>query len=439
MTPILLLLTAVICLATLAQPWVGALAYYLLGVGQPQAVWTWIFQDLRISLFVTLATVTGFALSILMRRLDFGRLKQPQNLLMLVLWALVNLSRYFGSYTDLADAGQGLGADFILSYFNKILFFYFIAVLLIDDWRKLKALLYVLCGIVLYYTWWANNIYLSGQYWRFGDNGRLNGPEGLYHDENTFALLFVIGTPVLYYTGLACRWRLLRYALWLAIPLSWHALFLTSSRGGLLALAVVCVYLFLKSYSKSVSIILTVGLVVAVLTQGVTVLNRVDDTGADPSQEVADPRLISWEVGTQMFLDYPLFGVGVGNFVQAFSDYSHTNAHVAHNTFLQFAANSGLGSGLIYLWLFVAVARQYRKEKRAGPVFDELDMRTYSGDLIRSAMLGFFVVALFLDLMLFELFYMLLIAFFVRTELINQEHIKASSEARAPLGFQSPG
>ena len=111
-----------------------------------------------------------------------------------------------------------------------------------------------------------------------------------------------------------------------------------------------------------------------------------------------------------------MFGVGVGNFMEAFPEFSRTRPHVAHNTFFQFSANCGVFAGLIYLWFFaVRLPTLKRSVKIHGrDTFPRGFKRDYLDDLLNSLFLGFFVVAIFLDLMIYEIMYFILMLGFVK-------------------------
>lgn len=117
--------------------------------------------------------------------------------------------------------------------------------------------------------------------------------------------------------------------------------------------------------------------------------------------------------------EYPVFGVGVANFINAFPNYSDTKPHVAHNTFFQFAANCGIASGLIYLWLFAMRLPTLRRSADINGTrnFPRGFDRDYLDDLLNSVFLGFFMISMFLDLMIFEIMYFLLTMSFCKYNL----------------------
>lgn len=415
-------------LLAIVLPWAGVLAYYLFSVMQMQYLWPAEFGDGRVSLILTGATIIGLGGATALKLVDWRALLTPYALMVMLLMLWVNLSVKYSSFVTYIDPLNQLSQDYILSTFNKTVVFFFVACLLINNRKKLEWCLYLFAFILLFYSAWANKVYLTGEFWRFGDNGRLGGPLGsVYIDENYLAMLYVLATPVLYYLGIARSNIFLRYGIWLTIPLTWHALFLTGSRGGLLSLGVVCIYLFFRSFHKWASIGIIVGLLLAVIYQSGNLLSRVDSTieaseqleEMGSTEEKLDPRLISWGVAFEIMQKYPIFGVGVGNFINAFPEFNNTQPHVAHNTYFQFSANCGILAGLIYVWFFLIRIPTLRRSVKVdgSDTFPGGLSRDYLDDLLNSLYLGFFMVAIFLDLMIYEILYFLILLGFVKYRL----------------------
>lgn len=413
------------CITAVFVPWVGAIFYYILAVGQPEDLFPHHFgEGSRNSLYISLAVIAGLGLATATQQVDWRRLFALPNLALMLVVVAFNLSILTSPFAEFFDVKIAkLSSVQMLDTFNKIMLIYFVAVLLIDTRFKLMCLISVIAGVLLYWVLWANKIYFTGEFWRFGDNGRLNGPWGLYHDENYLAMLFVLAVPIFYYLSVATTNRVIKYGLWLCIPLAWHALFLTGSRGALLSLIVVMTYIFFRSYSKKASLIFVVGLVVAIATQSGNMLQRVTDTisaeelerdrafieNSDDSPEIlekpVDPRLISWEVGLKIMRDYPLLGVGAANFMRAFPEYDESDPHVAHNTLVQFGAANGVGAAFVYLYLLWLRLRNVMQKPDPEKTYPQGHPRDYLDDLLNSLFIGFYTVALFLDLMVIEVTY----------------------------------
>jgi len=417
------------CIGAVFIPWLGVVVYYMVAVGQLAALFPHHFGDSRFSLLVTLSLLIGLGLSTVTGQVNYWRLLNVPNALLAVLIVFVNVSVAYSGYIDFEYGGvkrEAISAADMLSTFNKIMVIYYVSVLLIDTRFKLITLISCVAGVLAYYTFWANEAWVLKDYWRLGDNGRLNGPDGgIYYDENFLALVYVLVTPIFYYLSVGTSSRWIRYGLWIFIPASWHALFLTQSRGALLALAVVCGYIFLRSYSRKASVALILCLIIAVVDQSGNMLNRVsgtvtveeselerafienDDDSPFTDEKVIDPRLNSWIVAGKMMKDFPVFGVGLGSFLKVYPAYSDAEPHVAHNTFLQFATNSGIVAGLIYLYfLYMRLRASFRKSTLApGEEYPRGLPRDYLDDLLTSTFIGCYATGMFIDMMIIELMY----------------------------------
>jgi len=418
------------CIASVFMPWVGVLLYYMVAVGQLPGLFPHHFGDSRYSLLISAALLVGLVLSTVTGQVNYRRLMNVPNLMLVLLIVLVNVSVVYSGYIDYEYGGakkEAMSTVDMQSTFNKIMVIYFVSVLLIDTRFKLITLISCIAGVLAYYTVWANEVWVIGEYWRFGDNGRLNGPDqGVYHDENFLAMVYVLVTPIFYYLSVGTTNRLIRYGLWIFIPASWHALFLTQSRGALLALAVVCAYIFFRSYSKKASVAIVLFLIVAVIDQSGNMLNRIsgtvtvedsererafveNDDSAPFIDNTVDPRLDSWKVGLKVVRDFPILGVGLGSFLKVYPTYSKEEPHVAHNTFLQFATNSGLVAGLIYLYfLYIRLKASFGKSTLApSRKYPHGLPRDYLDDLLTATFIGCYAASMFIDMMIIELLYFL--------------------------------
>jgi O-antigen ligase len=120
-------------------------------------------------------------------------------------------------------------------------------------------------------------------------------------------------------------------------------------------------------------------------------------------------RLMYWKAAVRMWRDHPMFGVGFGtaNFETLLSSYLGKNdTHVAHNTYLQVLADSGIFAAILFtglllgtiLWLNVA-ARRCRRER------PELADYPYA---LQASLAAYAVGSIFLSRVTFDFYYMLL-------------------------------
>lgn len=148
---------------------------------------------------------------------------------------------------------------------------------------------------------------------------------GPFSDPNDLALLFVASIPFLLSKSL--KFRIFPIICLFALV---YGVYITNSRGGVLAALSAVVSYFIIKYRSIKGAILggTLGLVIFLLGP-----SRVANISA--SEDSAAGRIESWYSGYQMFKSSPLFGVGQG----MFTDFHHLTAH---NSFVLVMAELGL-------------------------------------------------------------------------------------------------
>lgn len=163
---------------------------------------------------------------------------------------------------------------------------------------------------------------------------------GIFNDPNDLGMLFVMSLPMAFYLG--SRGGLLglrRLFWWTAAGLLIYGIFLTDSRGTLLALvAILGVYVWQKRGLVTAGV-----LAVGALAGMMAVPSRMQEL--DSSEASAAGRIDSWYEGIQMFISDPLFGVGAGG-------YTDINPLTAHNSFVLVLAEMGIIGFTI--WLAIA-------------------------------------------------------------------------------------
>lgn len=71
-----------------------------------------------------------------------------------------------------------------------------------------------------------------------------------------------------------------------------------------------------------------------------------------------DIRTVIWTTSFRIFLDYPIFGIGVGNFKIFYEKYLTVPSEIfghAHNDFLNYAVNMGVLGLLVFIFLWVVI------------------------------------------------------------------------------------
>ncbi len=418
-------------LASLVVPWVGVVLAYGLAILTPQAVWHWAFEGVRPVMWVLLPTIFGVLLAALRGKLNFSLLANRRAAYIALLWLFFFLSYMFGPFVSAGGPYRFHDPAWAMDTANKLFLLFFMGCVCLDDVKKLRVLVWVAAGSLIYLIYWANDQYLSGLVW-----GRLAGPqtpegESVYADENAFALVFVVLIPYLWYLGQIVERKWLKWALWLAIPFGWHAIFLTASRGGLLGLAVVTLVMALLSRKRALAVLLIPALIGAYVWQaGDLMKERADTIDSYQEDTSASTRLEAWSAARAMMANNPVFGVGIASFGPAFPVYSNYIPREAHNTFFQISAESGIIAGVVFLVILISSLRGLRRMVRrlhmqSEGAENDADRKFIIavGEATFASLIGFLVCAAFLSLQLYELFYFLCL---VANVVINlgQKHLE---------------
>ena len=395
-------------------------AYYLMSVMAPQFIWFWIFDGVRAFTIAAGTAIAVFMWQTLNKKLDFSVYRYKQNLFLVVFWIMFNLSDYFSPIGAFRTA---ISSVLVLDVFNTIFIMYFVSLPLITTERQLRVLALLFAGLILYYVHWSNTQYFDWNMRQFND-GRLMGPfKSPYNDENKFAMLFVTGMPFLLFGIFYFKSLIMRGIFGLGLLFLWHSIILTGSRGALVAVAAATLVSYLLIKSRVFGILLVCGLVAAVIYQGGQLLTRTTETVESTktqTETAVDPRVQSWKTGLGLISKYPILGVGVQRFQEATRIfYPERNPYVAHNTFLNFAANTGLTNGIIYLLLYWLQFKRFRKIRRSET--DPSSTMSYVNNSTMVALTGFYVGSMFLDLIIYEPFYFLLLLGLLTEHIHNKQ------------------
>lgn len=264
----------------------------------------------------------------------------------------------------------------------KIWFFLFFAIFFIlhaspkvfADWSVHLALFYVMMVVVdsidiVIRTFWVTiaallvnsiqsfkGIYLYGYYSRAA---------GSFGDANYMALALIVGLCMTFcllklYPG----WRVILFAL---AGLFFFTLLLTSSRGGILGLAIMFTLFLWRSKRKLTYIALVLILAVPLAVKfSPGTIERLK--GQDYSTKSSTENRINIQIaGLNMIKAKPGRGVGYGNFKPSAKDYNPEIkgvAFIAHNSYLSVAAELGLPILLLFVCLLVSNYREVSKLSR---------------------------------------------------------------------------
>lgn len=225
---------------------------------------------------------------------------------------------------------------------------------------------------------------------------------GIFNDPNDLGLLFVMTLPFALFLSSRGGWLgLLRLFWWAAAAALVYGVYLTASRGGLLALvALVAVWVWRRRGA------VTAGLLgLGMLALIVALPSRLGEI--DASESSAAGRVDAWYSGLEMLLANPLFGVGPGQFAD------NNGNLTAHNSFVLVMGEAGFIGYTLWLAFVVYGFRMMLAVLRHTPEHADASAsaawkveRSLAQTLLL-AQVGFFAAAFFLSRSYVILLYLL--------------------------------
>jgi O-antigen ligase len=258
----------------------------------------------------------------------------PQFWLLPVLTLMLMLSLIFTGWF-----GGGLKA---LTDFAPVVMLFFLVATTVDSLQRLRQVFIVMSISATVIAIHGIDQSARGTGWTGAElsQGTRITYLGFLNDPNDLAMALIMVLPMAVYMARGPSWPV-RLVSCVAAGLMTYAIYLTNSRGAILALAAMLgLYAVLRyGYLKSAVALPPVLLLLLALGP-----SRMNDMSAD--EDSAEGRIEAWYEGVQMLLGRPLFGVGKGQFAEH-------HGLTAHNSFVLAFAELGLIG--YFFWLSVIV------------------------------------------------------------------------------------
>lgn len=251
------------------------------------------------------------------------KFEAPQFWLLPVIMVLMSLSVAFTGWL-----GGGLN---VLSDFAPVVMLFYMIATSTDSLQRMRQIFLVLSACITVIAWHGIDQSAKGIGWTGAElsQGTRITYLGFLNDPNDLAMALVMVMPMTLHLArhLGLLMRLASYAAAGSIA---YAVYLTNSRGSVLALgAMLFVYGILR-YGIVKSVIVLPILAAPLLALGPS---RMSDMSADEAS--AEGRIEAWYEGVQLLMMRPLFGVGKGQFAEH-------HGLTAHNSFVLAFAELGL-------------------------------------------------------------------------------------------------
>jgi O-antigen ligase len=349
--------------------------------------------------------------------------------------ARIFLAFYFiATFSYLTSNQTMFSVSHWLSY-TSFLVFFFITIAVVDSVPRLRWV--IVSGI--------GAIGLAGAYvardWQLYHNTAADyRPGWIVGDPNYFTVDALIFLPVamLLLQQKRPRWQRIFFLGCLAVTLA--AVMFSASRGGFLGLVASCLYFLWKSPQRTRNFIL-VCIAIAVLSLPMRI---------SPGQRLLHPtesdaqagqiRLALWSGGLKLIELHPIFGVGLDNFSREVPKYidssqipiGETVRRVAHNSYMEIAAELGIPALLMFVGIIVSSVRSLEKMRLAsGKSGDEFLQRVALGlqaGIVGASVALFFVSGEYQKMFWLAIFLSACIPSLVRSESASLVAVESSSQ-----------
>lgn len=378
------------------RPWVGILTWSWVGYMNPHRL-TWGFAySLPFGMVVMAATLIGLPFN----REVKGIPRALEVYLLLALWGWFLVTTIFAFYP--ADAWE----QFIKV--SKILFGVFLSLMLLQEERKLRALILIIALSIGFFGF-------KGGIWAIvtGGHNQVLGPPDSFISGNTeigLALNMVI--PILFFVRRQETRLWLRHLLLAIIACSMVASLFTYSRGALIGLAVILPLLFLKSRARLVLLPLLIGALYIGPSLMPAEWNEKMETIETYQEDIsANQRLNAWWVSYQLAKDSPILGGGFKTFsTQIYQAYIPNYIYAeqqqdAHSIYFQVLAEHGFPGLALFLALMLSTFVSLRGLMRTTRNQPDKKWIGECAKMLEVSLTAYAVSGAFLSMSYFDLFY----------------------------------
>jgi probable O-glycosylation ligase (exosortase A-associated) len=393
---------------TLKRPWIGVLMWVWISVMNPHRL-SWGFAySYPFAAIIAGVTLVGLVITKDPKKLP----RSPIVTALIAFTAWMCITTLFSLWPDESFV--------MLQRVLKTMMMTLVMAMLIKNRRQLDMLIWMLVFSLGYYG-------VKGGVFTVmtGGSSTVWGPTGSYIEgNNEVALAFITIIPMMYYLLLVSTNKWVRRAMGFSMLMCTFAALGSYSRGALLGVSSMLLFLWLKSPKKLVPAIIMIMLVpVAVAFMPDKWSQRMDTIGTYKSDASAMGRINAWHMAFNLAADRPLVGGGyeITNRI-SFARWAPDpdDLHAAHSIYFQALGEHGfVGLGL-YLWLAFATWRKGSwviRQARGRPEFKwAADLAT----MIQVSMIGFATGGAFLSLLYYDVPYYLMAAMVVVVSIVER-------------------
>ncbi|MFA4932988.1 MAG: O-antigen ligase family protein [Candidatus Omnitrophota bacterium] len=309
----------------------------------------------------------------------WGFLKKPQIrfFLFFLIWIFIS---------GFTQSGFATRENFTMFIANSILGLTIL--ILIREIKKLRLMLWIIAISIFFICLQTILSYLG--------IGRAGGTG---YGPNEFAITILPFIAVTFYMSLTERNGILKLILIGITTAVFFALLSTVSRGGIIGLGGMLLILILKSKKRIVTIIsVCILAVIFTNTMPQNLRERFSKTQVtanargigDGDIDSTTRRYNLAQAGWRIFLNHPVFGIGIGNYYYENRFYAPVHPGRAHNMYLEIMAELGLIGILLFLGIIFHTFKSLNRIIKANNIFSGYARGFYIG------LVGFLIAGIFL-------------------------------------------
>lgn len=376
-----------------SKTWFGVLMWVWVSLMNPHRL-TWGFAyDLPFAMLIAIATVGGFLFDKGPKRFPWSAL--TITLVMFIVW--MNVTTVFALVPDAARTEW--------TRVMKTMMMLIVLLTVLHGRKHIEWLTWVIALSIGFFGVKGGIFTATG-----GAMNRVWGPAGSYiEDNNALAAALIMVVPLLWYLRGQAAKPIVRWGLLAAILLTAASALGSYSRGALLALAAMAVFMWFKSSHKlplaMLMIVAAPGLFYMLPEQWFERMQTIGEYQADSS---ALGRINAWYTAYNVAKDRPLTGGGFQIWDPAvFDRYAPIpwDVHAAHSIYFAVLGEHGFVGLALFLMLGVltwTTARWIVKQSRPRP---ELAWAANLAEMCQVSLIGYAVGGAFLSLSYYDLPY----------------------------------
>lgn len=406
------------------RPFYGIILWTIIGFLNPQSFLWGFGASFPWAWAVGVPTLIGF---ILFERNSRG-LKTREVALILLLWAWFIITTIVSVNTP---ALQHHSADtwYRLTFVSKILSMTLLMIPIVRSLQRLRMLLIVVSLSFGFFVFKAFPFVIMT-----GGAFRVYGPDhSMVADNNDLGLALNMTLPLFFFLAQSETNKWLKLLFWTLFVECIPVIFFTWSRGALVGLVVVFLFLltFVPFKQKLILIpIIAAGVYLALTFSPDAWRHRMDPTRQDAIDPSAQARLNVWQFSRNFAADYPIAGGGFNTFTpELFSTYGPPGqiAMAPHSVYFQLLAEHGyVGLGIYVIMLLSFFASASRLARRAKQRGDTL-IRQYA-KMLQFGVIGFASSGAFLGRAYFDYLFFFIACLAILKTLAAEEWAEADQE-----------